>query len=147
MSAADALLKILDPTSGERRGSLVLLCFDGTFQHPEPKSSIWARLSALTRALHVVVSQPVFSVFLSTMGIARTLSQLELSASSRTATTWQSEQCELPPIFFTTFDVLSRKLSGNKWTLRQVASTSHTAHLGRPLYVNVLMHMHMLSSS
>ncbi|KAI0773477.1 hypothetical protein C8Q74DRAFT_1217582 [Fomes fomentarius] len=137
MSAADALLKFLDPTSGEtREGPLVLLCFDGAFKLSDADSRIWTRFSALTRALHVVVNQPVFSIFLSTMGDARTLSQPELSASSRTATTLQSqsEQCKVPPILFTTFDVFSRKLSGNKWTLRQVASTSHIAHLGRPLF-------------
>ncbi|KAI9057967.1 hypothetical protein FKP32DRAFT_1289000, partial [Trametes sanguinea] len=85
------------------------------------------------RALRLVRTHPIFALFLSTVGKLEQFSPpSQLESSDRIV---RLELVPLEPIVWTPFDVFARRITKDKvWTLAEVASTDHIAHLGRPLF-------------
>ncbi|KAL7278890.1 hypothetical protein ACG7TL_006721 [Trametes sanguinea] len=85
------------------------------------------------RALRLVRTYPILALFLSTAGNLEQFSPpSQLESSDRIV---RLELVPLEPIVWTPFDVFARRITKDKvWTLTEVASTNHIAHLGRPLF-------------
>ncbi|KAJ2986783.1 hypothetical protein NUW54_g9633 [Trametes sanguinea] len=85
------------------------------------------------RALGLIRNLPIFALFLSTVGKLEQFSPPpQLDSSERI---FRSTLVPFPPIVWTPVDVLAARITNDKvWTLREVASTHHIAHLGRPLF-------------
>ncbi|CDO68158.1 hypothetical protein BN946_scf184938.g10 [Trametes cinnabarina] len=85
------------------------------------------------RALCPIRRLPMFTLFLSFMGKLEQLSPpTQLESSDRIL---RLELVPLEPIVWTPFAVFARRITKDKvWTLTEVASTNHIAHLGRPLF-------------
>ncbi|KAI9066890.1 hypothetical protein FKP32DRAFT_324631 [Trametes sanguinea] len=113
----------------------VILCFDeaqlltgGARRH-----SGMSLFSDVRHALRLVSQLPIFALFLSTVGKLEQFSPPPpLKGSARV---FQRQLVPYPPITWAPIDALAARITNNKvWTLTEVASTYHIAHLGRPLF-------------
>jgi hypothetical protein len=126
-------------TSGHAKsdGPLIILAFDEAHTLTERKnthSTQWSHFSELRHALRTLHRFPCFSVFMSTTGkISQFTSAPTEDFSLRILS---GELFLIQPFTDVGFDTLARKISlGKGWKLDELASNSHMAHLGRPLYV------------
>lgn len=137
-SAAERLLELLDPSRSIRKHKkpLVVLCFDESHVLTEATGEgTPTRFTVLRRALRTIVDLPIFSLFLSTIPgkLDQFASLPQKEPSSRLISMLLKT---FPPICYTKLESLAPRLTNDPkkpWTLSQVASTYHIAHLGRPL--------------
>lgn len=135
--AARQLIRWLDPDDTCTEIPNVILCFDEAHELTmAPKHARWTRFAELRRVLRDIINLPIYTLFLSTVGKLEQFAPLpETDPSARVALRQLSVHS---PIVATPLDVLSRPIpepstSVAPWTLKQVASTDHMSHLGRPL--------------
>ena len=136
--AADAMVHSLTSTPVEKDKPLVILCFDEAqiLTKTRPSSTnppcLSSLLADLRRALRIIIDQPIFAIFLSTMGELEQFSPpLPMDPSSRIRSIHRQT---FEPIVYTPLDVLAKKIAKkDRLTLMDVASTYHMSHLGRPL--------------
>ncbi|KAI0806787.1 hypothetical protein C8Q74DRAFT_1362378 [Fomes fomentarius] len=141
--AANALLQLLDPRLASFPLSdkpLVVLCFDEShLLHTTPYGPHnWTPFTVLRRVLHTIVNLPIFTLFVSTMGKLEQFSPLSLVPKAPSSRLMGQPELETyRPFCLTSFDQFApsmTKVLDIPWTLNQVASTYHIAHLGRPLF-------------
>ena len=117
---------------------LVILCFDEAQllttrddSGPLDRLTLFAQVR---RALHIIRTLPVFALFLSTeCKLEEFSTSPQMDSSARIV---HDNLTPFAPIVWTPLDVLAQRITKDKvWTLREVASTYHMAHLGRPLSV------------
>ncbi|KAH9846272.1 hypothetical protein C2E23DRAFT_683962, partial [Lenzites betulinus] len=138
VTAAEALVAYISTTRkksfASNSGLDVILYFDEA-QHLTKSS---AGSSGPTFFIHVrsalrlVRKLPIFALFLSTTGKLEQFSApAQLDASDRML---RLQLLPFKPIVWTPLDIMAQRITKNKvWTLREVASTYHIVHLGRPL--------------
>jgi hypothetical protein len=133
------LCNLIDPENKLDVGSgprcpLVILAFDESHILTDlPKDQDWTLFSKLCRTLHGIVDQPIFSMFLLTVGNFHHFSPETKSDHSRQI--FDAMLSPLDPIMETPFDVLAKPIN-NDVSLCQVVMTDWIAHLGRPLSVH-----------
>ncbi|KAK2463741.1 hypothetical protein APHAL10511_004234 [Amanita phalloides] len=107
---------------------LVILAFDEASILAGP-NELWSHFSELRRVLHALISQPLFSLFLTTTGNVDALvpsSQRDLSGRIQSQVLSASR-----PFTEVGFDHFAFK---NQFDLRVVAGDKHISHFGRPLW-------------
>jgi hypothetical protein len=119
-------------------GPLVILAFDEAHTLTGRKTTLsstqWSNFSELRHALRALHRFSCFSLFMSTTGkISQFTSAPEEDLSLRILS---GDLILIQPFTDLGFDTLAHKISLlDDWDLEQVTTTSHMAHLGRPLYV------------
>ena len=131
--ALTSYLSELFPSREETSYPRIILCFDEAQLLTERVSTTGATLfSEVRRTLGLIRMLPIFAFFLSTVGKLEQFSPPPRLHSSARVVRLQLTPFE--PIVWTPLDVFAQRLTKNKvWMLREVASTYHIVHLGRPL--------------
>ncbi|RPD71010.1 hypothetical protein L226DRAFT_513675 [Lentinus tigrinus ALCF2SS1-7] len=113
---------------------LVVLCFDEAHMLTEHRDAMTTvtLFEVIRRALHIIRRLPFFTLFVSTVANVEHFPPTPpLHSSSRL----RRHLPPFEPIVWTPLDVLAQRMSrDSSFTLAQVASTYHMAHLGRPLF-------------
>ncbi|KAI0370060.1 hypothetical protein BV20DRAFT_315504 [Pilatotrama ljubarskyi] len=139
MTAAEALTSYLstipiNPPPEQPRILDIILYFDEAQRLTTSDASESGTLFPhVRRALRIIQDLPIFAVFLSTVGKLEQFSPpAQLDSSDRVV---RLQLLPFRPIVWTPLDVLAQRITNDKvWTLREVASTYHIVHLGRPLF-------------
>ena len=133
LTAAKELLHFLRPGAAYDNEPLLIVCFDeASMLTDQDHNRARTLFGELRRALRIIRLLPIFTIFVSTVGHLEQVSPLpQLAPSDRLGYMTLNP---FPPIVCTPFDVLYPPTSRDKsWTLKEVASTYHMAHLGRAL--------------
>lgn len=139
--AANSLITYLDSKVPPRRyvsddENLVILCFDDSAQLLISKTcghdSSTTLRHVVRQALATIGGLRIFTLFLSKMD---QVEYFPLPPPMSNSTAVLSFSCSpFEAIVWTPLDVFARRITKDKaWTLSEVASTYHIAHLGRPL--------------
>ena len=98
----------------------------------------WALFSELCYALRRIVDQPIFSLFLLTVGnFHHFSSEIHLDHSRQIL---NQSLHPLDPITEVSFDDLARPIIENQASLAEVVTTEWISHLGMPLFILHLMY-------
>ncbi|OSC98159.1 hypothetical protein PYCCODRAFT_1439492 [Trametes coccinea BRFM310] len=122
-------------SAGAITGTDLILCFDEAqlFTRCDSIDAEVTLLPDVQRALRLIRALPIFALFLSTVITVENVSPPpQISSSERLL---RPHDVPFRPIVWTPIDVLAARITNDKvWTLTEVASTHHIAHLGRPLF-------------
>jgi hypothetical protein len=103
----------------------VILAFDEARTLSTSSNQEWSHFSELRRALHALIDEPLFSLFLTTTGNVVPSSRKDLSGRVQGRQLFSNS-----PFAEVGFDHFAFK---DKFNLRAVAGDEHLSHFGRPL--------------
>ena len=106
----------------------VILAFDEARTLSTSSNQEWSHFSELRRALHALIDEPLFSLFLTTTGNVVPSSRKDLSGRVQGRQLFSNS-----PFAEVGFDHFAFK---DKFNLRAVAGDEHLSHFGRPLCVS-----------
>ncbi|KAF8875860.1 hypothetical protein CPB84DRAFT_1796248 [Gymnopilus junonius] len=133
-SIAQEIVDVLDPTRCCRTEPLMVICWDdANFLNDQIPNVPWTLFSGLRRALRTIRDFPFFSIFVTTAyNLEFVPPPPAYGPSSRISFLVLDPYAPITEVGFDEF--ASKVDSKGSWTLAQVASTYHMAHLGRPLF-------------
>lgn len=128
---AKKIREFLAPRSKHNWVPLLVFSLDESHDLTTPQNGSWSFFSCLRRALRQTKGQPIFSLFLSTVGKYQDFfPETPFEKSNRIKT---DALHSLPAITEVGFDMLAEPISENEKKLKDVTSIEYMAHLGRPL--------------